>query len=991
MKKRLLWLRFLLLLLAVFGISMSYAQEISLSGRVTDAADGSTIPGVTIVVKNTTIGTVTDINGKYTLKVNPGAVLVFSYVGYQTQEITISNQRVLDVVLSSAVKSLSEVVVIGYGQVKKGDATGSVSAIDKKDFNQGNIASPQQQMIGKIPGVTITTVGGAPGGDAVIRIRGGSSINASNDPLIVIDGVPTDNSTTSGSRGTLGMLNPNDIESYVVLKDASATAIYGSRASNGVIIITTKKGKAGEKKVGVEYNGNVTINANPKTVKVLSGDEFRKDVLEKYPDNPAVDTLLGTANTDWQKQIFRTAVSTDHNFSFYGGTKYLPYRFSAGYFYNDGILRTDNTQRTTLGLNLNPNLFDDHLKINLSGKYMYQHNRFADQGSINEAIAFDPTQPVYADNKYGKYWTWIQPNGVPVDQATTNPLAHLMQKHDLANVNRFLGNAQLDYKLHFFPDLRLNLNLGYDYTNANGTVYVPINAKWSYLNKGNDNYYNQTKKNSVFDFYANYVKDVKSIWSKFDVMAGYSWQHFYVEGNTYNSNIPHEAIHMDTQFVKKEYYLVSFFGRFNYTLLGRYLLTATLRDDGSSKFAKENRWGLFPSVALAWRINDEPFLKDVKWLTQLKLRGGWGKTGQQDITDNWYPYMPIYTLGDGYTMYQFGNTYYYTLRPEAYDSKIKWEETSTWNAGIDFGFLNDRITGSFEYYYRKTNDLLNKIQVAAGTNLSNYIYTNVGDMENKGFEMNLNFKPYVSKTFNWDLGVNMAMNTNKITKLTATDDPSYTGIAVGSINGGVGNTCQMQTVNYPMYSFFVYQQVYDKNGNPIEGLFVDRNHDGKITDADRYHYKSPNPDATFGGYMKFNYLKWTLSFAGHGAIGNYVYDNVNSQYGVYSNLYHSEGPYLSNIVTTTSDANFINHQYLSDYYIENASYFKLDYVTLSYNFGNLAKNTANLTLSFTVNNVFTITKYKGIDPELSNGTTVGIDNQVYPRTRAYVLGINLLF
>ena len=495
----------------------------------------------------------------------------------------------------------------------------------------------------------------------------------------------------------------------------------------------------------------------------------------------------------------------------------------------------------------------------------------------------------------------------------------------------------------------------------------------------------------MLDFYLNYTKDFKSIRSKFDVMAGYSWQHFYFEANNHNSNVPHDPAYTSDVKAKKEYYLVSFYGRLNYTLADRYLLTFTLRDDGSSKFSKDTRWGLFPSAALAWKINEEVFLRNSKVVSQLKLRVGWGKTGQQDLGDNWYPSLPIYTASDQFAMYQFGNVYYTTLRANAYDAGLKWETTATTNVGIDFGFLNDRITGSIDYYIRKTTDMLCYVPVPAGTNLSNYVWTNIGDMQNKGWEFNLGLKAISTKDWKWDINLNATTNKNEITKLTVNDDPNYAGVLVGGISGGVGNTVQIQSVGYPMYSFYVFQQVYDANGNPIEGLYVDRNEDGKITDADRYRYHSANPTSTYGVSTTLSYKKLSLSAAGHAAIGNYVYNNVSSNRGVYSNLYRPEGPYLSNVTSDVYDVNFANNQYLSDYYVQNASYFKLDYLTLAYDFGNLIKNTLNLRLSLTVNNVFTITNYKGLDPEVNLGSSVGIDNNMYPRSRVFVLGVNLVF
>jgi len=993
MKKRVLWLRFLFLLAAFATTSAVYSQEVTVGGKVTDAADGSSIPGVTVVIKNTTQGTVTDIDGYYTIKVKPGDILGFSYVGYQTQERPFTGEKKIDVALAASVSSLSEIVVIGYGSVKKSDATGSVTAIDKKSFNQGLISSPQQLIIGKIPGVQVTTLGGAPGGDAVIRIRGGSSLNASNDPLIVIDGVPVDNTSTAGARGSLSMINPDEIDTYTVLKDASATAIYGSRASNGVIIITTKKGVAGGKKLSVEYAGKVSVATVPKTISVLGADEYRGLVKQRYAGNQAVLGLLDSVNsTNWQKEIFRSAMSTDHNIALSGVVSTMPYRLSVGYLYQDGILLTDNLKRTSLGLNLSPAFFKNYLKVNLTAKYLYEKNHFADNGAIGSAIAFDPTKPVNANNNFGGYWAWLQPGDtLPVNQATSNPVALLKLRDDNSKVNRFLGNLQLDYKLHFLPDLRAVLNMGIDYSKSKGTVYVPEYASWVFLNKGTDNTYDQTKNNKVLDFYLNYVKEVKSIKSKFDVMAGYSWQHFYFEANNHNSNVPHDSAYTSDVTAKKEYFLVSFYGRLNYTLANRYLLTFTLRDDGSSKFAKDTRWGLFPSAALAWKINDEAFMRDSKVISQLKLRIGWGKTGQQDLGDNWYPSLAVYTASDQYAMYQFGNVFYTTLRANAYDAGLKWETTATTNFGLDFGFYNDRITGSVDYYIRNTSDMLCYVPVPAGTNLSNYVWTNIGDMQNKGWEFSLGLKPIVAQDWKWDLNFNATVNKNEITKLTVNDDPTYAGILVGGISGGVGNTVQIQSVGYPMYSFYVFQQVYDANDKPIEGMYVDRNQDGKITDADRYHYKSANATSTYGVSTTLSYKKVSLSAAGHAAVGNYVYNNISSNRGVYSNLYRPEGPYLSNVTSDVYDVNFVNNQYLSDYYVQNASYFKLDYLTLAYDFGNLIKNTANLRLSFTVNNVFTITQYKGLDPEVNLGSTVGIDNNMYPRSRVFVLGVNLLF
>jgi iron complex outermembrane receptor protein len=545
--------------------------------------------------------------------------------------------------------------------------------------------------------------------------------------------------------------------------------------------------------------------------------------------------------------------------------------------------------------------------------------------------------------------------------------------------------------MHFFPDLRAVLNLGIDYSKSNGTVYVPANAPWVYTAGGTNNSYDQKKNNQVLDFYLNYVKEVKAIKSKFDVMAGYSWQKFYFEANNHNSNVAGDPARTQDVQAKREYYLVSFYGRLNYTLANRYLLTVTVRDDGSSKFSKDTRWGIFPSVALAWKINDEVFLRNSKVVSQLKLRLGWGQTGQQDLGDNWYPSLATYTASDQYAQYQFGNLFYTTLRANAYDAGLKWETTTTSNIGLDFGFINDRITGSIDYYIRNTTDMLCYVPIPAGTNLSNYVWTNIGNMTNRGWEFNLGLKVVATKDWKWDLNFNATIYKNEITKLTVNDDPNYAGILVGGISGGVGNTVQIQSVGYAMNSFYVYQQVYDANDKPIEGMYADRNHDGKITDADRYHYKSANPTTTYGVSTSLAYKKISLAAAGHAAVGNYIYNNVSSFRGVYSNLYRPEGPYLGNVTSDVFDVNFVNNQFLSDYYVQNASFFKLDYLTLAYDFGNLVKNTLGLRVSATVNNVFTITNYKGLDPEVNLGSSVGIDNNMYPRSRVFVLGVNLSF
>jgi len=1024
----------LLLSMLAFGLT-GFAQSGQVSGVITDALDGSTLPGATVVVKGTVQGTVTDIDGNYSITVEPNTTLVYSFVGYETQEMLVQPGSTVNVALMMTSTALEEFVVIGYGVQKKEDATGSVTAIDSKEFNKGAITSPTELVSGKIAGVQIINGGGAPGEGSTIRIRGGSSLSASNDPLFVIDGVPIDNDGVSGMRNPLNTINPNDIETFTVLKDASATAIYGSRASNGVIIITTKKGKEGAP-LSVGYTGNFSYYTPISTIDVLDASAFRKEVEERFPSQAG---MMGDANTNWQDEIYQNAFGMDHNVSLSGAYKMLPYRVSLGYSDQDGILKTDNMKRTTVNVALNPTFLDDHLKVNLNFKYTNVQNNFADRGAIGSAIQYDPTKPVESDQvfnpyynddvdgdgtpdtilmpqtNYGGYYAWIQSNGTdqPVEQGSSNPVALLNMRDDQSNVNRIIGNVQLDYKMHFLPDLRANLNLGMDHSKSEGDVIVPDYAPWSYdpLNGGGQyNSYEQQKENDLLDFYLNYVKNVESIESRFDVMAGYSWQHFYrkdysVNGNysrdftidpitgrpgVYQKNFigdPKRTYNVDTIDNPTESYLVSFFGRFNYTYKDRYLLTFTLRNDGTSRFSPDTRWGLFPSAAFAWKILDEPWMQGNTAMSQFKLRVGYGVTGQQNIGQGDYPYLPRYTQSNQFAQYQLGNQFYYTLRPEGYDYNIKWEETSTMNFGVDFGFVDDRVYGSIDIYQRKTKDLINFIPVPAGTNLTNFILTNIGDLENKGVEFSITTRPVSTDDTFWEIGFNATYNKNEITKLTATDDPDYLGVATGGISGGVGNTVQMHSVGYPANSFFVYEQVYGTDGLPIQGIYVDRNGDGEITDADRYHYKKPAADFFFGINSSVQYKNWDFSFSGRANFGNYIYNNVASENGVFERLYRPEGPYLGNITTTVYETNFVTPEYLSDHYIVDASFFRMDNISASYLFPGVFKGMGDLRLTATVNNAFVITGYDGIDPEISGG----IDNRLYPRPRTYVLGVSLQF
>ncbi len=978
-------LKVFLFLVAILASTAGYAQLKTVTGKVTDAGNGELLPGVTIVVKGTTNGTITNFDGEFSLNVEEGLTLAFSFIGYTPQETVVGSANVINIQLEQSMENLDEVIVIGYGQVKKDDATGSVAAVSSDDFNMGAITSPQELVTGKIAGVQITNGGGAPGAGSTIRIRGGSSLSASNDPLFVIDGVPVDNDGISGMRNPLNTIHPSDIETFTVLKDASATAIYGSRASNGVILITTKKGRKGTP-LKISYNGYSSVSTPSGSIDVLNADQFSKLVIEEKGADSNAAALLGLANTDWQDEIFRTSISSDHNISATGNIADMPFRASIGYSDQQGILKTSGLNRLTGSFGINPSLFEDHLSINLNLKGMLIDNSFANGGAIGSAVSFDPTKPVYnPGNNYGGFYTWTQPNGDPNTLAPNNPMALLMMHKDESSVQRSLGNLQFDYKFHFLPELKATLNMGYDYSKSEGTVVDENNAPWTFSNGGGyKREYTQDKKNELLDFYLTYAKDIESIDSRVDVMGGYSWQHFWRENYQYATNGSGSEILTPKNWDPTESFLVSYFGRLNYTFKERYLLTLTVRQDGTSRFSPDTRWGLFPSAAFAWKIKEESFLKDSKTVSDLKLRFGYCITGQQNIGSNDYPYLPRYTYGVDNARYQFGNEFYTTIRPEGYDANIKWEETTTYNVGIDYGFINNRITGTIDAYYRKTDDLINFIPVPAGTNLTNMLLTNVGDLENRGIEFSIEGR-IISKTdLSWKVGFNATYNENKITKLTATDDPNYLGVFTGGISGGVGNTIQIHSVGKPASSFFVYEQVYDANQKPIEGLYVDRNNDGEITGDDRYHYKKAAPDVFMGFNSMLNYKEWDFSFGGRINLGNYAYNNVWSSGATLNNLYWSTG-YMNNVPSNTLDTRFQNPEFFSDYYVKNASFLRLDNISVGRTFKNLYNEKMDIRLYGTVQNVFVVSQYKGLDPEVGNG----IDNNLYPRPRVFMLGVSI--
>jgi len=977
----------------------SFSQN-AITGKVTDSKDGNPVVGATVTVKGTKTATQTATDGTYSINAPANATLVFSSVGFAVMQVNVSG-RTADVSLVQINQQLDELVVVAYGSRRKGDLTSSITAVTAKDFQKGNIASSEQLLQGKVAGLQITSGGGSAGGGSTIRIRGGASLNANNDPLIVIDGVPVDNNNLPGSANLLNTINPNDIESMSVLKDASATALYGSRASNGVIIITTKKGTKG--KIRFNFNTQVSAGMVGKKVDVLSADEIRTIINADAAAPGGTNTfknLLGTANTDWQDEIYQTAIGNDNNISASGAFKNIPFRVSLGYLTQDGILKTNHFNRLSTSLNLSPKFFNDHLAVNLNLKYANTKNSFADEGAVGSAASFDPTQEVTNGSKWGGYFEWLQPGtSNPIDLSTRNPLALLKLRDNTSKVNRIVGSVQLDYKLHFFPDLHIQANLGLDYAKGSGNDKKDSIMATDYKTAGRYTYYKQSKQNTLTELSLFYTKDIKSIKSKIDVLALHGYQDFLTNVNNYASfgqngvviatSVPSFATD------KPRYRLESYLGRINYSYNNKYFLSASIRRDASSKFSPDTRVGYFPAVSAAWKLKDD-FFKNSNVISDLKLRGSWGITGQQDIAGTGgsfnplYPYLPVYAYSNSAAQYQFGTTYFNYLRPGAYDPNIKWETTTTTNFGLDFGFLNNRISGSIDVYNKKTKDLLARKDMAPGQNFDISIVTNIGDLENKGVEFVLNTTPVKTKSLTWDFGFNIAYNSMKITDLGTS-----AFLPTSGISGGTGNTIGVNAVGYAPAAYKVYQQVYDPaTGKPIEGLYEDRNRDGVVDAKDQYYYKKPAPDVLLGINTQVSYKKWSLGLAGHGAFGYYLYNNYNSNSGVLRSIKNPIN-FIGNASSDYLKTGFVNNQYFSDYYVENASYFRLDNINIGYNAGQVFNKRATLRISASVQNVFVITKYSGLDPENSNTSNTsnlsGVDNNIYPRPRVFSLGANLDF
>ncbi len=1001
-------------------LSVSAFAQSTITGQVKDAT-GEPVIGASVLINGTSNGTVTDLDGNFSVNVQPGATLTISYIGFQKQQVAATNGMVITLQEDQA-QQMNEVVVIGYGAVKKSDLTGSVTALKPDSKNKGLVVNAQDMLAGKVAGVSVTSDGGTPGGGSNIRIRGGSSLNASNNPLIVIDGVAMDQTGVKGVSNPLSLVNPQDIESFNVLKDASATAIYGSRGSNGVIIITTKKGRRG---LQVSYNGSFTVSRNSKNLDVLSADEYRSLIAKKFGTDlytldsngnkvPTAYSRLGNANTNWQNEIFRTALSHDHNVAVSGQVgDWLPYRVSAGYTNQQGIIKTSNFERFTGALTLNPSFLNDHLKITLNAKGMWTKNRYADGEAIKAARQFDPTQPVYASgyDNFGGYYQWLDDGTALNDRnwpktyynlATKNPVSILNLKNDRAISRDFLGSADFDYKVHGFEDLRLHVTAGIDIAKGRQVTDVePTSPQAIYY--GSYGWESQLKRNMQLSAYAQYYHDFNDkAKNHFDIMAGYEWAHFW--HNTHNSywsyypktnnNTALAGTERNRTYYDyaTENYLVSFFSRANWSLMdGRYMVTATVRNDGSSRF--KEHWATFPSFAFAWRVNEENLFKKIDWLSDLKLRLSWGMTGQQEGIGD-YNYFAIYEMNTGNesTYPTAGNGS--LARPKAYDPNLKWETTTSYNVGLDWGFLKQRLTGSVDWYYRKTTDLLNSATVPAGSNFRNQVMSNIGSMYNMGVETSLHWLAVNAKDFNWTMDYNFTYNYNKITNLNGGNDPDYF-VPTGGISAGTGGNIQAQHVGNAVNSFHVFQQAYDKNGKPLEGVVVDRNGDGKITDADKYYYKAPAAPVTMGFASRFEYRNWDLGFALRASLGNYVY---NDAFASTSNMSNSEiyvkSKFLVNRPTDVVADNWSSTETTStqtDYWVQNASFLKMDNVTLGYSFANLLKqgswNGITGRIYGTVNNVFCLTKYKGLDPEVFNG----IDNNLYPRPISFILGLNLNF
>ena len=976
----------LLVALFLMGCLQLLAQSRMIQGEVTDAQNGEPLIGATVMVEGEKSGTVTDFDGNFKLQVTSSAKKVkISYIGYIDKVVEISDR--MKVKLESDSQILTDVVVIGYGTARKSDLTGSVATVSSKDFNKGLVSSPEQLINGKVSGVQIMSNSGSASAGSTIRVRGGASLNASNDPLIVLDGVPLEQGGISGnSSNFLSMINPADIESMTVLKDASSTAIYGSRASNGVIIITTKKGQQGGLKIN--FNTTNSLQTRAQMVDMLSHDDFVNVINQFGTDNQK--SLLGNANTDWNDEVYRTAFGTDNNLSVSGSIgKYLPFRVSAGYYNQSGLVRKDNVERWTGNVVLTPSFFQDHLKLTINAKGTLNNNSFNNSGAVWAAATFNPTLPVYSGNSnYGGYNEALDADGYPVNAGVRNPRGLVDLYDSKSKVSRFIGSMDVDYKVHFLPELKFHATVGADYAKGDGTIYVPAYAAQAFnkdesLSGSDYKYGPQKNENRLLTLYANYAKYFENIKSNVDLTAGYDYQYWKSSTPLYYTLSAAGTTLSTVKASDYRHVMLSYYGRVNYSFDGKYLLTATVRRDASSRFSKNTRWGTFPSVALGWTLTEEPWLKNQKVLSNLKLRASYGITGQQEGIGN-YNYLPVYTSSVTGAEALINGQYITTYRPEAYVSDLKWETTTSWNFGLDFGFLNGRIGGAIDFYTRKTKDLLASVPPAAGSNFSKTILTNVGNVDSKGIEVSLNATPIQTKDWEWNLSYNFTWQNMKVKNLSLTPGGTQTNVKVGpSIDA---YQFQVLSEGYEPYMFYVYHQLYDpETGKPIEGAYADLNNDGEINDADLYRYHSPAPKYIMGLSTSLRYKQLTLGMSFRANIDNYVYNGMGMSTGAWETVSYNNSQ-LNNLNTSFLKTGFKTRQYLSDYYVENASFLKLDNLSLSYNVGKINK-WASLTVSAMVQNVFTITGYSGTDPEVPNG----MDNSFYPRPRTYSVSLGLQF
>ena len=987
------------LLLSLIATTLSAQGGFQVKGVVIDSM--GPVIGATVMEKGTSNGTPTGLDGDFILNVSSAeAVIEVSCIGYVSQTFVARNMPATITLVEDS-EFLDDVVVIGYGTVKKSDLTGSVSTVKADEVNKGTITSPADLLRGKSAGVVVTAGSGMPGSAATVRIRGGASLSADNNPLYVIDGLPVSNDGISGMSDPLASINPEDIESFTVLKDASATAIYGSRASNGVIVITTKKGAktAGAiPQVAVDFT--TSVNTVAKYNDLLDKDGIVSLIRSFYGENSAAEQHLGVngklSNTDWQKEIYQVAPTYDGNVSVNGKIgSFLPYRVSGGFMSQSGTLKGSKMNRATASVNLSPSFFDKHLQVNLNGKGTYAKNWYANQSAIGAANHYDPTKPVKnseAGYNLNGYTAWFDADGNINGMATMNPVALLNDKTDYADAYRFIGNAQFDYKVHGFEDLRLNLNLGIDWANSVGVTELAKGSEASMHNtnqsgSGSHTDYSYGRRDTTLEFYADYNKTFADI-HNVDVMAGYSWQHFYNESKSDSYKLTDKTQSLGNSVGKGELYLISFFGRANYSLADKYLFTATVRADGTSRF-QNHKWGIFPSAAFGWNILKENFAEGLKPLMSTwKLRLSWGQTGQQAVGGLYDTFAQFLTTQLGSYYFTDGSAYTNPIVALGYSADLRWETTTTYNIGMDFGFWDDRITAGLDLYRRDTKDILNFIPVPALSNLTNYLNTNIGSMTNMGVELSLNAVLVEKRDMSWTAGFNVAYNNNKVTKLTASDE-NASGVETGGISGGTGNNVQMFQVGYPIYTFNLYQQVYDKNGRPISGVYVDRNNDGVINSDDKYLSHHADPDFTFGFNTMFTWKNWTAALSGHASIGNWVYNNVASDTEMLADLWTNQ--FVSNRVATAPFSMFSQAQYLSDYYLQDGSFLKLDNFTLGYTIPKLfsinADRSASLNIFGTVQNICTLTGYKGVDPEIFQG----IDNALYPRPRTFILGVKFNF